>query len=81
MVNSRINYNVFKDVNEYLNVRIFSFHVNIGIRFLNWNTEQSRFFFTSPLTPADNFSEPPAIPLTCPSWFVADPRWYIELPV
>ena len=29
-------------------------------------TVQSRGFFTSPLTPADNFSKPPADPRTCP---------------
>ena len=28
-------------------------------------TVQSRDFFTSPLTPAENCSEPPAISLTC----------------
>ena len=30
------------------------------------STVQSRGFFTSPLTPADNFSKPPADPRTCP---------------
>ena len=29
-------------------------------------TVQSRGFFTSPLTPADNFTKPPADPRTCP---------------
>ena len=29
-------------------------------------TVQSRVFFTSPLTPADSFSKPPADPRTCP---------------
>ena len=39
------------------------------------------FFFTSPLTPAENCSEPPAIPLTCPPRTTADPPRYIELPI
>ena len=33
---------------------------------LEQSTVQSRVFFTSPLTPADNFSKPPADPRTCP---------------
>ena len=34
---------------------------------------QSSFFFTSPLNPVENSSEPPAIPLTCPPRTAADP--------
>ena len=33
-------------------------------------------FFTSPLSPAENCSEPPAIPLTCPPRITADPPWF-----
>ena len=38
-------------------------------RVLLWvelGTVQSRVFFTSPLTPADNFSKPPVDPRICP---------------
>ena len=44
-------------------------------------TVQSRFFFTSPLNPAENCSETSAIPLTCPLLTLRGPRRYIELPV
>ena len=36
------------------------------------------FFVTSPLTPAENCSEPPAILLSCPLRSVADYRCYID---
>ena len=58
----------------------------------NKTTVQSRGIFTSPPTPADDFSEPPAIPLTCPliipprnilipPRIAVDPRRILPLPV